>query len=1076
VDPRNRLFEGDGTKYLIWDESINGPAPEDFAYKGKYLSTKFHEWNAKTAECVTHLVKRMYNDLGKATKAPANVGDPIANSVLSTALEGNTIPRYAATRVFHKPSTITTKTTVYMIVSDPQEMKSCEIVAQAFFSTVILGKAFIIFVLNNGGKAVATPAFKKEVEDFNELTLAILNEKKHLLGMDDYALYTPKCYAYSDGEKPEFQEVESLRGVKVKTDKTMGEYWQMRTYKYMNKCPPIMIVCTKESNVKKFMKDAFPTSPMSFTRMMGSSNGFIGGVKENPETRTVDVSIYAPHAADDDLPFDDGENRPTGCVDAAYDEADVFFGNRNNVLLRNFVLQQGGAPEYIPDHDNGDINPMMFEAFSASILVTATPADILLPSKDMSHIIFKVFKIDTTATYICPGLDDCPFTNPNDPNRTFISINGSTSWPPNDDLFLAARRDGAGTLNQSDTIMVLQNKMIADGTWAANYSGYSPMVPNSNGRISVQSYKKAYEHDANAPYEEIHERAKVTKFHADRKHNMAMVLERLQYVPFGVDPRSRHRSCLVVNENTKHFNGQLNSAYEMLSCRKDDGTYPADSVVFSCLVIEHGVVFLIKEHGAIDPVGFIRAVSSASRHDKKAGTIDKNHIGFSHSACLSQCALATVARDHSHDVRVAVDGAGTLYRHTLENDVSVLYMYYPNAENVVTLNFGLLPAMYHCNRAHPPEFFNAHSGCSVVKLVTIGGAIFSRGVRAKDKEHRCYLTDMWPSFQCSDRFSFPMVACVLIQLGGRLSTVLNIEQLAFAKETRLVPTMHIDKANWTLYSRWILANRQLMRVFMYDFNVSGATTALEHMAYIIANPPADAGTSFSALASMMSHHIGETRGRNPRLLYAPMTRLGVIEDEVRADVREEADLPSGRLVLQSLVDQHTAELVPGLHARFARNVVNLIPNLSRSARFIMTLETFKDEPQDPTRERDLGPLRAKIGISMDNTPLAYGTIGHYLRCVICAIRARRFVFTGEDRANLAVNKGTVTIIPTTLAEISSDYSLSDSNQAALNFGTVLDKRGDHTNGGKKGGGSAGVMMVVNYIKRELEAGNNNPFD
>ena len=686
--------------------------------------------------------------------------------------------------------------------------------------------------------------------------------------------------------------------------------------------------------------------------------------------------------------------------------------------------------------------------------------NILLPASDLSHLQFKVIKIDTSGTYVGLGLQDCPFSDPTDINRTFVQINGPSNadGSPDENLFLAARRDGSATLNKSDTIMKIQYDMIRNGKWDL---AYTPMQPNPSGRINAVSIVKEFADDDQAPYEEIYELAKITKFHQDKSHNVIQVLERLQDKPQNVDPKKRHRSLLVVNETTKRFSGQIQNAMQMIACQNEqDNSFPSDSVVFSALVIQHGNVFMIKEDGDINPEGFLAAIKKAAKDDKKAK-------GKCNSDSLAESKDRWVTNNHANDQEMVIDGSGTLYRHTLERegkeDVNVLYFFAKNVENVVTFNFELLPAMSFYNNGG--SFFKEESSASVVKLVTIGGEIFSRGIRAKDKAHEFYLTDIWPSFQCSDRFAFKMVASTLIQLVGRINTVMTSKKLEWAKTTDLIPTIHIDKANWFFLKQWALANRQLMRVFMYDFNESGKTTGLDHMAEILSNPrfSDDAGTTFGALADILSRSIGQIRrSRNPRDIYAPMTRLGVIEDDLRDDISAEADLCTDPMQVDALVAQHSAEIIPGLRRMFQQTLNDLIPQLSASARFQSKLEQLRGDVEN-------------LHLQGQNGELSVNTARIYINALIYALRKRHLKFAGEQGANLNLaDQGEVVTIPETIQDAMNVRNVTEAQKRALNFGSRHDCQGQHNIGGKKGNGSAGFYMLCLYIEKELRE-NRNPF-
>jgi hypothetical protein len=359
-------------------------------------------------------------------------------------------------------------------------------------------------------------------------------------------------------------------------------------------------------------------------------------------------------------------------------------------------------------------------------------------------------------------------------------------------------------------------------------------------------------------------------------------------------------------------------------------------------------------------------------------------------------------------------------------------------------------------------FFKEDSSASVVKLVTIGGEIFSRGIRAKDKGHEFYLTDIWPSFQCSDRFAFTMVASTLIQLVGRINTVTTSKKLKWAKTTDLIPTIHIDKANWFFLNQWALSNRQLMRVFMYDFSVSGKSTALEHMAEIVSNPPDDAGTTFDALATILSRPIGEIRGRIPRVIHARMTRLGVIEDDLRDDISYEANLCTDPMQVDALIAQHSAEIIPGLRRMFQQTLNDLIPRLSKSARFRSKLVQLRGDVEN-------------IHLRGQNGVLSLGTAKSYINALLYALRRRRLKFADEQGAtiNLA-DQGEVVNIPETIQDAMNFRNMTEAQKRALNFGYRRDCLGMNTPGGKNGAGSSGFYALCLYIEKELRE-NRNPF-
>ena len=1081
-DPRRFLNKTPGSvEYPIWNAEKYGEPPAGFKYDGVPLSSNFHRVEPHFANLAQHLFKRLFVDLAKATKAPDVAGAAIEDSKLSIPLPGRDKPKYAAPRFRQRPSSDPEKTSVGVYTNDAQTLKSPEIVALALYNAVFLGNPYIIWVQDQGGKAIHTGSFKKECEEMNRIVRSILQEVH--ASEEDIELFTPKVYAYSEREVPQFCDTGRVN-MFAKTDQTNGEYWPMKVFKCKDRCAPIMIVCTNVGNIDRFMHGQFGddrsilgqmNSHTSFFRMMGALNHTVGCVDTDTDEKVVIVSAYAPTCFDPSSKYDEGVNRPLGAIAAAFDEADQFFGSRVSAISSAIVVQDDEGADVLPegDADVTEHRPSMFRWLNSATLVTATPADMLLPMRDTNHFEFQMFVIDSSRNWVGPAFANCPYTDPNDPNRVFVRINGDIV--ADEAHFLAARNDATSKkLSKTDSVLLVQNSMLRDGTWNRDYSNYQVMFPNSDGRINLSQWTAKYPGDSNAPYAYIQEAVDAAVFTRGVSHQARAVLNRLQQVAPGVhDPTDIYRSLLVVSPHTQQFLGQHATIIEMVIA----GSSGADSAVFSSLVIEHGIVFFIKEDGHIRPEMFARAVHEAAKNS------DDPQVAGQPSASLASCSLRGVRQRHSMDERVEFGDDLVLYSHihkepSLHNgtytNTRILYHFFPNSrfrngdgargegdgikkvKNVVTLDFQLLSQMFDLNKAG--EWFKPTTDSRVVKLITVGGRVFGRGTRCKDKSHNFHLTDMWPSFFCSDRRQMNMVGKICMQLWGRINTVLLEPVLEKAVQNGLVPNLHCDAANYWFYKTWVLATRQLVRAHEYvSYDGSTPYASVED---VLNNPPPTAGTDFSELYAHMGNYFAKLKTHRRNVvkiteLRSFLTTLTKQETECAEDVAEAVDIDRSQVTVPELVAQHTAPRVPGLveDAQYLNSTA--IPQKTKAVKLIEKLESVRKDPVE---------LAKSAWRKENGSDLFPASKDKYIKTMQKNLRSGRVYFRGETPCALAREQGTSKEIDEIELEHGSILeSITDAEKAALNEGTLTNPAGNNNIGYNA------YKYVIKYIRTEIAA-------
>ena len=1080
-DPRNLFKNPSKKQYPIWNSQY-GPDLQGFKYGGHSLSWRFHPWSDATAYLAQELFRCIYVDHAKATKAPESIRDEIVDSPLSDPLSSQSKPKYMAPRFLQKPPAEPSKVAVTAIVSNAQEMKTAELAADAIFNTVFLGTPYIIFVQDHGGRVVHTPAFKKEVDDMKELIKTIIRTKS--LEPIDEDIFLPNVYCYSEnGTVPEFVESTRSELIHAKTDESNGDYLPVKLYEYKGKCAPIMIVCTNVQNIDRFMHGITGNdssilksmkAPTSFLRMMGALGGVVGGVITDHENECVLISTFAPTCADESRPYDTGANRPVGAIAAGIDEADQTFGSRGSRLAVELIL--GEESSDTEDQLLNDIQLIngtqssFFGCFTSLIAVTATPADLLLPFKEFSHIVFHTYKIDTSQNWIGPAFTNCPDTDPEDTTRTFVLINGDVV--ANSNKFLAARNDSASKkLSQTESIQLVQKGYLEDGTWSQHYSAYQPMQLDASGRIMPKPYVNMFNCDDNAPYSAILDAAQTIKFTASIEHQSKQVMDRLKAVVPPMNQAEMHRSLLVMNEHTQQFYGQLTTLFEMTKCGSD----ATDTTVFTALVIEHGLVFFIKEDGHIDANAFAEAVHQAIVHAD-----DNRSSARQEPTSLSRCNLKAVANRHSSDERVDVGGGLSLFRHVNvqpslyggeSTTTRLLYFWFPNKtkkgedvavdevagrkklSNVVTSNFQILAEMRDLNSQG--RWFKPTTNSRVVKLATIGGTIFGRGTRCKDKNHKFHLTDIWPAFYCSDRKTMKQVAKMCLQSWGRINTVLLRAVMEYIKLSGLIPTIHCDEANYWFFRTWTLASRQLVKAASY---LAEEGMSLEGIARIIESPPHDSGTDFSELATCLSKSIGQARTRanganGTKDLRVYLTPLFEQEIECANDVAYEANLDRSRIVVPELLAQHTAVRIPGLNDDVRRLQSTAIPNKTKAIRLIEKLQLV--------RENAAELAKPAWGSSIKETSKK-----GYISSMINLLMTGLVYFDGEPKR--IIKNGTPVMIDETETHLGPiTIELSREERAALNYGNLENTGGASVHGKN----SRAYEVVMNYIRTEIANGN-----
>jgi hypothetical protein len=694
----------------------------------------------------------------------------------------------------------------------------------------------------------------------------------------------------------------------------------------------------------------------------------------------------------------------------------------------------------------------------------------LVPKPNDNRLI-KVHKVESSLHYIGFPISNNPFRI-NSEEILHVNVNGINGRYN----FLPARRDGGSQkLNLTQTILKLQTIKWRDGAWNMDVF---PLRPNGSGVIRPSDCLDMYSGNDEAQQfiVDLVEEARTTHFYAEKTASMLELYRRIadNDDANSTRPRLEHRSMLVVTPTTKQIKGQMMNIVSTISVLYKKGVEGrATAIVFAALAATHGNAFIIVEkcerrnkstgittttYGDISPVKFVECV--------------RDSLGFSTFNGISKnfnaSGDATLRRRHAHDTSVTVASIQglpvTVHRHSIEFDdesgtnevkVKLLYVFNsgPNRStggtdlDVVSRTFNIIDPLARASRSgtllRPGSPAN-----NIPTLVVMGGELFGRGVRCKDSKHLYPLTDMYFSFDVSDRKQFTMTAEAGIQTSGRvLLTAMRELYLLMRDDESNRPNFHADKANVEYLDFLMSANTQLAYIYTLDYerpNGQVARNATEHMINVLNDPPP--GVDFTELEELMCGHLGRTGGRSPRDVMARLTKLGLEEDEVKAYLREQLGIPDHVIPAQhlpGLAEQHTAPLDPYLMTEF--NVATSAMHASFSP-IMKVANNLAELLNHPVQFRMFLNNRVEV------------TGKRYIRALLRAILGGRLNDKSPDeQEDLPQNGGRTCYIPRP-GLYPRVASLTTEERIAINFGTPVQPQGNDNNQA-----AAGWIALQDYM-------------